>query len=161
VQLLDELYTYSERNLQAFSSSEVAALLYAVHKLGVVQPPGSWLAAVVEGARLLMPSMDGQALAALAVALAGFNWVPSDRWLGAFVEAAAAAEQAGGFRTEWQQQCFSNGLSALDPVAGQMWLQRTRVCGSRMPVVAAAAAGRGPLRAGMLSCTQYSGRTRQ
>jgi hypothetical protein len=143
VQLLDELYTYSLRNLQAFNSSEIAALLYAVHKLGVVQPPSNWLAAVVQRARVLMPDMDGQALAALAVALAGLNWVPSGSWLGAFVEAAAAAEQAGGFRTQWQQQCFSNGLSALDPVAGQMWLQRARNCPSRAPVVAAAAAAAG------------------
>jgi hypothetical protein len=140
VQLIDELYMYSLRNLQGFSSSEIATVLYAVHKLGVVQPPSNWLAAVVQRAQLLMPAMDGQALAALAVALAGFNWVPSGSWLGAFVEAAAAAEQAGGFRTEWQQQCFSNGLSALDPVAGQMWLQRPRVGSSRSPVVAAAAA---------------------
>jgi hypothetical protein len=144
VHLLDELYSYSLQQLPAFSSSQLAALLYAVHKLGVVSPPAAWLAAVAGRLQLLLPELGGQAgqdLAAVAVALSGFNWVPSDSWLAAFVEAAAAAEQAGLFRTEWQQQCFSNGLSALDPVAGQMWLQRGKVSSSRTPVVAAAAAG--------------------
>jgi hypothetical protein len=163
VQLLDELYMYSLRNLQDFSSSEIATVLYAVHKLGVVQPPSNWLAAVVQRAQLLMPAMDGQALAALAVALAGFNWVPSGSWLGAFVEAAAAAEQAGGFKTEWQQQCFSNGLSALDPIAGQMWLQRTRVGSSRSPVIATAAAAAVGVAGDRMpfGATQHPGRARQ
>lgn len=136
-QLLQELYDYSAARLQSFRPSELATLLYAVHKLGVVSPPAGWLAAVVQQAQAHLQDMNGQDLAALAAALAGFNWMPSASWLAAFVEAAVTAEQAGRFSTDWQRACLWNGLSALDPIAGQVWQQRVNA-GSRGPAAAEA-----------------------
>ena len=123
-QLLQAVYSYTSQRLDEFHPNELAMLLHSVHKLGVMRPPPQWLSAVIKQVTSRLSELHGQGLAALIMSLSGFSWCPTPGWLTAFVDAAVAVGALGGLKTEWQQACIQHGLSALDPMVGQAWLQR-------------------------------------
>jgi hypothetical protein len=120
--LLGRVYPYTLQHLDGFAPGNLATLLYALHRLRA-RPDTPWLtAAAMQFSEERLSSMDGQSLAVLALALAGLNWVPPQPWLGAFVRSVAAADRRGVLVTNWQRQCISNSLAALNPMAGRVWV---------------------------------------